>query len=620
MSLAQVLATAVTGLRTTQSGMSLIASNVANAETPGYVRKTLVQSSLGAGGLDIGVRVDGINRVLDQYLQSQVRTESAGGAYADLKSQLYQRLQAVYGDPGGSGGLESVYNGFTTALQALTTSPDDYSARSTVLSSAQALTQQLNTLTSGIQELRTEAESGLSDTVKSANTAIQQIAALNRQLATVTSSDAAAASLMDQRDRYLDQLSQCMDIRVANGDYNQVNVFTTSGVQLVGSDAAHLTFTPAGALTANTQWSADPARRSVGTVTLTTANGASLDLVANKSIRSGQIAAYLEMRDQILPQAQSQLDQMAAAMASGLSDHAAAGTPVTAGAQAGFDVDIGNLSPGNTASFSYTDTATGNVHDVTVVAVKDASDLPLPSGATADPNDTAIGYDLSQGIGALVTQLNARFNGRIQFSNPAGGTLRILDDGAANKTDIDSAAATKTVTALAGGTPELPFFTDANNPFTGAVGKTGTQVLGFAGRIVVNANLLADPTKLVAYQAGTAAGDGTRPDFIYNQLTGAALTYSPSAGIGTVAAPFSGTVSAYIRQMLSQQGAAADSAAQLQQGQDVVVNALQQRMSDESGVNIDQEMSHLLDLQNAYAANARVMTTVRDMLQTLMNM
>jgi len=58
----------------------------------------------------------------------------------------------------------------------------------------------------------------------------------------------------------------------------------------------------------------------------------------------------------------------------------------------------------------------------------------------------------------------------------------------------------------------------------------------------------------------------------------------------------------------------------LKQGQDVVVNGLQQRMNTTSGVNIDQEMTSLLNLQNTYAANARVFSVVQQMLQTLMQM
>ena len=75
-----------------------------------------------------------------------------------------------------------------------------------------------------------------------------------------------------------------------------------------------------------------------------------------------------------------------------------------------------------------------------------------------------------------------------------------------------------------------------------------------------------------------------------------------------------------MRQMISQQGAAADGASSLKEGQDLVVKSLQQRFNDDSGVNVDAEMATLLQLQTAYGANARVMTTVRDLLDLLMKL
>jgi flagellar hook-associated protein 1 FlgK len=136
----------------------------------------------------------------------------------------------------------------------------------------------------------------------------------------------------------------------------------------------------------------------------------------------------------------------------------------------------------------------------------------------------------------------------------------------------------------------------------------------------VNQALIDDPSLLVNYQAGTAAADPTRPNFIYNQMVNAALDYSPSAGIGTTSAPFSGTAGTYLSQILGMQAAAASNATNLKQGQDVVLNSLQQRFNESAGVNIDQEMANLVTLQNTYAANARVMNTINSMLAVLMQM
>ena len=432
MSLGQALATSTAGLRTTQAALALTAANVANAETPGYVRKTLQQATSAAGNNGVSVRVEAINRELDVYLQRQLRVEVSGGAYADLRAQFYSRLQQVYGQPGSASSLESVFNEFTTALQALSTSPDNSAARSAVLSSAQVLTQQLNTMSGDIQALRGDAELGLSNVVAQANNALKQIAAINRQLATSTSRDATVATLEDQRDAYIDQLSQLMDVRVVTTDHNQVNVFTNSGIQLVGTEAAQLAFDAQGTMSPTAQWNADPSKSTVGTLTLVSPSGGAYDMIANQAVRSGQIAAYIEMRDHLLVEAQAQIDSIAAAMAQSLSDSNVAGTPATVGAQAGFDIDTAGLLAGNTIHLAWTDTGNGQKHNVTNVRVDDPSALRLSNDSTADPNDEVIGVNFSGGLASVVAQLNAKFSGKVQLSNPSGTTLRILDDGLVN--------------------------------------------------------------------------------------------------------------------------------------------------------------------------------------------
>jgi flagellar hook-associated protein 1 FlgK len=617
MSLSQALGSAVAGLRVTQSNLSLVAGNVANAQTPGYVRKTAVQLATAVGDFGIGVRATAINRELDQFTQRQLRVESAGGTYADTKADFYGRLQDVFGQPGSSLALESVFNSFTGAVQSLATSPDSTSARNSVLSAAQVLAQQLNSMSSDIQSLRTDAEQGLSDSVDQANTAMRQIAFINQQLAGSSAQDATTASLLDQRDSYIDQLSTLMDIRVVATDRNQVNIFTSSGTQLVGTSAATLKFDAKGSLTADSQWSADPSQRSVGTISMTSPTGGTTDLVANGAFRSGKIAAYLEMRDQILPEAQAQLDQIAAAMSRALSDQTTDGAAVTSGPRAGYEVDVGSLLAGNTINLSYTDTTTNTQRNVTIVRVDDPSALPLP--ASSDPNNKVIGVSFANGMANVVAQLNSALGSAgLQFSNPAGTTLRVLDDGSAGKVDVNALSATATTTSLTNGGPELPLFTDGTGAFSGAVTGGGNQTLGFASRISVNQALLADPSKLVAYTSSTAAGDATRPAYLLDRLTNATLSFGPQAGIGTASSPFSGTLDSYIRQMTSQQAAAASAADSLKQGQDIVVNTLQQKFADSSSVNIDEEMAKLLNLQMAYGANARVMTTVRDLLDLLM--
>jgi flagellar hook-associated protein 1 len=612
MSLTQALSSALSGLNAAQTGLSLVAGNVANANTPGYVRKTATFVSNATGTTGSYVQVGSINRVLDQFVQSQMRTESSGAAYADLRANMYSQLQSIYGTPNGTSSLESAYNNFTSTLQALTTSPGDRPTQIAVVSAAQRLTQTLNQMTSGIQTLRSQAEQGLSDDVTQANDSLQQIAALNQQLAQSPQQDSATAGLLDERDNYIDKLSKLMDVRVVKGDNNQVSVFTTSGVQLVGTKASTLSFDSHPTVTPQSQWSATASQRTLGTITLTSPGGTRTDMIATGAIRSGEIAGYLDMRDTVLTQAQAQIDQFAAGMSTALSGTTTDGAAATVGAQTGFDVNIGSMQDGDTISLSYTDNATNTQHKVIFKRV-DPSALPL-----SDPS--VVGLDFTGGTASVISQIQSALSGsNLTVSNPSGTTLRIVDDGAPNLADVNALSTTVNTTSLTG-SAALPFFLDGTSAFTGSYTTSGAESVGFAGRISVNSALVTDPSNLINYTSGLSASDPTRSNYIYDQLASASHDYNPSTGIGTTTLPYGGTLASFMRQFISQQGEAANNATGLKQGQDVVLSSLQQRFHDASGVNIDQEMSNLLSLQNTYAANARVMTTVKQMLDQLMQM
>jgi flagellar hook-associated protein 1 FlgK len=611
----------MSGLRANQAALAIVSSNVANAQTPGYITQRINQVEVPTGDNGASVSVTGVNRELNQFIQTQLRSETSGGAYASQMASVLTQLQSVYGTPGQAGTLETAFSNFTAALQSLSTTSGSSSAQIAAATAAQSLAQQLNATTQGIQTLRSNAEQDLNISVGQANAALTQIAQINTQLQGLSSTDPTAATLMDQRDKAIDQLSQLMDIRVSTNNTNQATVYTTNGVELVGVQASTLSFNSQGTLNANSQWSANPAKSSTGTISIKLANGATIDMIATNSISSGQIAADVTLRDKTLVQAQAQIDQLAASMASALSDKTTAGTaaPAALAPKAGFDLDLSNVLPGNTINLTYTDTTTNAQHQVSIVRVDDPAALPL-SNAGASPNNQVIGVNFSGGMASVVAQLNSALGtANLQFSNPAGSTLRVLDNGTSTAT-VNAASVTTTGSSLASGSAQLPVFTDGNLLYTGSITRNGSQQTGLAGRITVNAALLGDPSKLTIYNTSpvTNAGDTTRPDFLYSRLTSGTFTYSPQTGLGTAATPFKATLSSFMQQFLSQQSNAATSATQLQQGQDVVVNALQQKFKSTSGVNIDTEMANLISLQNTYAANAHVMSVVQAMMTSLM--
>lgn len=622
MGLSSALASAMSGLRANQAALSIVSSNVANSQTPGYVAQTPNQIEVTTGDFGSTAKTTGVSRDIDSYVQNQLRTETGGSGYADQMANILKQLQNVYGTPGNSGTLENALNNFTSSLQALSTSAGSSSAQTVALGAAQSLATQLNVTTKGIQSLRSNVEQDLGTSSQQANAAMSQIADINTKLQGLAPSDPSAASLMDQRDQAINTLSKFVDVRVTTDGSNQTNIYTTTGIQLVGAGlASQFSFASTGTLSATSLYNVDPTKSGVGALTIKLPNGSSLDVVANNVVSSGQIAADLKLRDQTLVQAQNQVDQLAATMSSALSDKTTAGSAV-AGPPAGFDVDLAGAAPGNTVNITYTDTTTNTQRQITLVNVTDPAALPLQNAANANPMQ--VGVNFSAGMGAIASALSATLSGaHLSFSaapSPATATtLRITDDGT-GLAKVNSSAATKTISSLTSGSPQLPLFTDGSTAlYTGAITASGSQMTGLAGRISVNLSLVTDPTRLSIYSTSpvTPTGDTTRSDYLYSQLTNTVFSYSPQTGLGSASQPFTGSVSNYLQQFLSVQANASTQATALQQGQSVVVSTLQAKFNSTSSVNLDSEMSNLIQLQNAYAANAHVMSVVQSMMNTL---
>lgn len=622
MGLSSALASAMSGLRANQAALSIVSSNVANSQTPGYVAQTPNQIEVTTGDFGSTAKTTGVSRDIDTYVLNQLRTETGGSGYADQTANILKQLQNVYGSPGNSGTLETALNNFTSSLQALSTSAGSSSAQTVAVSAAQALATQLNVTTKGIQSLRSNVEQDLGTSAQAANSAMSQIADINTKLQGLASTDPSAATLMDQRDQAINTLSKYVDVRVTTDGSNQANIYTTTGIQLVGAGlASQFSFSSVGALSATSLYNLDPAKSGVGALTIKLPNGSSIDVAGNNVVSSGQIAADLKLRDQTLVQAQNQVDQLAATMSSALSDKTTAGTAVS-GPPAGFDIDLAGAQPGNTINLTYTD-STNTQRQITLVNVTDPAALPLQNATNANP--VQIGVDFSGGMGAIASALNTALSGsHLTFSaapSPATATtLRVTDDNS-GLAKVNSASSTKTITSLTSGSPQLPLFTDGSTAlYTGAITASGSQMTGLAGRISVNPSLVTDPTKLSVYSTSpvTPTGDTTRSDYLYSQLTNTVFSYSPQTGLGSASQPFSGSVSNYLQQFLSVQANASTQATQLQQGQSVVVSTLQAKFNSTSSVNLDSEMSNLIQLQNAYAANAHVMSVVQSMMNTLL--
>ncbi|MEN5081051.1 flagellar hook-associated protein FlgK [Bosea sp. TWI1241] len=621
MALGTALDTAISGLRSTQVGLGIVSQNVANAGTAGYVRRG-VSTVDTQTGRTVGVQNAQVQRLLDRIVQHQLWQETAGAAYTATRAEAFTGLDRLYGAPGSATALDTVFNTFTNALQALRNDPSSYAGRTAVLDAASQLANRLNTLSSGVQAMRNQAETGIGSAVSRVNDLLGSLTNVNARIVN-GGGTAGAADLRDERDRIVSELAQYVDIRTEEKPTGALTITTASGTQLFdGAPAVVFSFDRHAGIDATSQWSNDPAQRGVGTIVARDISGNSFDAIGNGTFRSGEIGALLELRDKTLVQAQAQLDQIAAQMSRALSDQQIAGTPATVGAATGFSVDMAGLAAGNSLTLDYRVTPGGQLQRFTFVRVDSAAALPLPASASGDANNRVIGIDFSGGPASVAAQMQAVLAPGFDVSN-AGSVLTIVDDGVAGTRDVTALTARPTQTSLTGGTAELPFFIDGGSgeAFTGKYDGVSQQ-LGYAGRIVVNPDLLADRSRLVVSQTvpQTAEGDSSRPQFLLDRLTADPRSFTDAVGFDGSRTSSSMTISNFVQRVVAGQGQASQQAQQLNEGQQVAFAAVQSRFLEDAQVNVDREMSTLIELQAAYAANARVISTVKDLLDVLMRL
>jgi flagellar hook-associated protein 1 FlgK len=609
MGLGVTLSNALSGMRTSQSGLEVLSRNVSNAGTPGYHRQSLNIVDQVSGS----ARATGVERAFSQSLQVHYTDALSAAGQSGALATTLDRLQAAFGKPGDAGALSTMFSSFYNAMQALETSPDSYAARANVMAQAEAMASRLNTLTRDVQTLRQDTEAQMASSVETLNRALTGLQQINQRLGDLSQDDATRASLLDQRDRLVSQVAEQLDVQVDYRSDGSVALMTRTGVGLLDVKAASFSFEPAGTLSAEKQFSYDSGQSNVGRLILTTSSGTKIDLVQQNVLQSGKLAGLVELRDTLLVNAQDQLDEIAAALAQAFSTVTTQGAPESSGGRNGYSIDLAPLRAGNDFTLSYTQG--GVAKSLKVVNVADPGKLPLDY---VDANGTrVVGADFSAGGAAVALAVQGALGSGFAVS-AAGSTLTVLDDGAANTTDVGGLVSHATATATQGELG-LSLFVDGGADFTNSLDGRG-QKLGFAGRIAVNPALVTDNTLLVKSSGTTSLADATRPTYLLEQLDGMRFASGQSGPAQAGSFRLGGTLADLIAQSMDYVGGMSAAATSENDTQQLTMETLQQRLDSEYGVNVDEEMARLMELQNAYAANSRVIAVVQELMNRLMEL
>ncbi len=252
-----ILDVGVRGMSTQQSALNVTSHNVANANTEGYTRqRALIQATKPLGGMDMlsvdgagqmgtGSEVSLIQRVRDSFTDYQIRNYTTTQGQYTASERYLNQVQGVFNEPSDTG-ISNLLSKFFNDWQKLSNSAAEQSSRQTVATDTATLTDQLNNNYRQLQNIQTQINTSIKADVSEVNTILDQVHDLNKQIMLVKAGDNEPNDLMDKRDNLLDKLSSKFGINIDSKNYygeDITSVTSASGTNpnnatLVSSDSS----------------------------------------------------------------------------------------------------------------------------------------------------------------------------------------------------------------------------------------------------------------------------------------------------------------------------------------------------------------------------------------------
>lgn len=419
MSLHVALTTATSGLMAAQTGIRTISDNIANVNTPGYVRKTAVQQSNVVDGAGMGVTIVGIKRVTDQYLQLASLNASSDASKWNVISEYLDSAQSLFGDPTGEGyffsRLDEVWNAFAQAAD----DPSSSLLRSQALTRVNDFLTEADRINTALQDLTKTVDSRLVAGVDRANQLIQEIQKLNVDITKTRMAGGDPSGSENIQATLVDELASLMNVRVAKRDMGGVVIRTTEGLLLAGDHSSTLKYE-----------STDATR---GYVSVVNPNNAAYTTPIQ--LTGGELRGLLDMRDEVLPQLSDQLGEFVSRAAEQINrvhnDSAAVPPPAT-------------LTGRNTGLLDITSAASG-FSGASTLAIVDAAgvvqkriDIDFTAGTMTVDGAPGPAFTPATFVTALNAALGADgtasyVNGALSISASNAGQGIAIDEGTSSK-------------------------------------------------------------------------------------------------------------------------------------------------------------------------------------------
>ncbi|MBI5637394.1 MAG: flagellar hook-associated protein FlgK [Nitrospinae bacterium] len=553
--------TAKWALLSAQTAIEVTGQNVANVNNPDFNRQTAIlqaQYPVNQGNhfIGTGVTVAAVKRNFDQFLYNQQLSADFNQNNYQARETIMNRVDTIMNETSGSG-INNAMSNFFQSYYNLAINPSGATERTDVVEKAKSLSAKVSFVAGQVQQTRRDTDLKITGAVPIINNITSQIAALNKVIHETESNGAVANDYRDRREGLIKQVASFMDIGYAEANNGEVSVYMKTGRPLVTGENNFTLSTK--------QNPSDPATSSVFW-----ADSAGNNVNITSDISAGQMGAWTTLRDQDLIKVQNQLDSLSASIVRDVNRIHAASFGLDGSTGINF---FNGLTPGGRASNLNTGTGT------------------LQPGSVLNPDNINLDHY------------------RITFG--AGGSYTV------NNIDKGTASGTFTFTA---GSP-LTFFQQRGISIAIAGAPNAGDSFDISGAFNAAFTLAVNPTvqndlNKVAAGSTTRWGDGISAEAI------GSLQYAKTiGGAWSVAGATSGvyTYTDFYGATVGGVGSTTQAAASGRKLAEAVTNQLNNLRQQSSGVALDEEMINLVKYQQAYGAAAKTITTIDEMLQTLLN-
>ncbi len=566
MSLFGSIQLAGNSLQANQIALQVVGQNIANASTPGYSREQVEFAAGptqqdGALLLGTGVSIQGVQPQINQYLNDSVWNSNSAASNATTQQSTYQSLEQSL-NALGSDNINSQLNSFVASIQNVLNQPGSTSMQNLAVLQGGSLASTINGLAQQVSQMQSNLDQQVVGSVASINQIVQQIGSLNTQIGELQGGLGGASNavgLEDQRNEAINNLSQLVNVQIEPQADGEVNIYVGGNYLVYNGETQALTTT----------------QSSENGVTISTP-----EFAATKSpldATGGEIAGQIASRDTILGGFQTSLNQFAGTLA--------------------FEFNkIFSSGQGTTGYQSLTSTQS------VTSATAPLEDAGLPFTPVSGSFDVQV-YDSQTGQ-TQTTQIPVSLNGLSDNDTTLNSLVQSLNGVSGLSATINASGQLSLNTTSS----NLSFaFSNDTSGVLAAVGLNTFFTGSNAQNLAVNPVLSNDPTKFAASQGGIGVDTNNA------QAMAGFLTQPLSSAGGATITDLSNQLTSDVTESSAQ-------ATSLASGLTNYQSTLQGQQLAVSGVNIDEETVNMLSYQRAYQASAKYISTINELLQTLIQL